>query len=918
MGDRQDTKGTPGGRKGRPNRYLVAGLAIYAVAAPLAISAIGALRPEPPLTPAIGTAALAVALLGPGLAALAVAGLGLGAIARRMQATHHVEVPRLVARLGTTGVALACLGGLALRGDAEGTLLPMLAVAIPGILCAWLTLVHLMVRPEAAGQRQAAALVADMVLISAFLHFGGRFGAPGFALYLGAILSAGFALGERTLVLATLLALAGFVVVCQSTPFWQADPAMAATGALSLALTAIAALAPIRRLDGAEAVAGHAAIAQRRFLAIIGHELRTPLTSVIGMGGLLERTPLDGAQREMLASLQSSSRGLATLVDDLLDFARLEAGKLAPPVGTFKLRETLGAAVALLRSEAEAKGLALSLDIDPRLPPACRGLEMPLRQVATNLVANAVKFTARGRVAVSATLLERAGDALRLRLQVRDDGMGIPDGVRDRIFDAFTQADETVAQRFGGTGLGLAIAREFTELMGGTISVESQIGRGSTFQVDVPLEEDRSTPGAVPDLGGRLVLVVSADRDFARDLCATLEAWRAAPVWHADGETALTTLANDGPGRRPAVLLLDGRDDPLAGLSLAHRATTGLPWQPPLLFIAASDSGRAIADIAAARFAAIVEAPVSEASLAEALQAMQAADPRNDAEPDAAADPPPVVAVAARARVVLVADDDAANRKILASVLQAAGHEVMLAPDGATALALLDRQPIDLALIDINMPGVSGYEVARHHRARRREDGGPSLVALTADTSSEIERLCREAGMDAVLAKPIDAGHLLRLAEETPERALASAAHRSAVDEPPPRVTPISSHPRFVPEGPAVVDEATMAALRTLGGNDFVADVIASFRGDAWRLLGQLRNAVARGDVRSFRDAVHSLRSGSANVGALRLCQTLTALRDVTVAELRQTGLAYLDKVEADLARLDASLDQLVREQRRV
>jgi two-component system sensor histidine kinase RpfC len=896
-------------------------LAVYAVAAPLIISAIGASRAGSP--PALlGTIALSVALLGPCLAAIIVAARGLAATARRVASRADGEAPLAIGRLAATGAVLAYLAVLSIVGDGDERLPPMLAVAIPAILCAWLTLAHLLLRPDASLGRRSAALVGDSLLVSAFLHFGAASAAPCFTIYLLATLGSGFAFGTPFLIAGGLLGAAGFAAMVAATPFWQAQPFMTAGVAVALLLVPACAFGPIRRRRHALTKFAAADATQNRFLAFIGHELRTPLTSLIGMISLFERTSLDAQQRDMMATLHASSRGLATLVDDLLDFARLGGGGLAPPVAPFMLHEMLNGVVAMLRPDAEAKGLTLSLSIDPRLPHACRGFAMPLRQVMTNLVANAVKFTARGRVSVSATLLARTGDELRVQLAVRDDGIGIPAEAHGRIFDAFAQADETVARRFGGNGLGLAIAREFTELMGGTIRVESAIDTGSMFIVELTLAQDLTAAAQAPDLTGRRLVLISADREFATALQTRLRAWHGEPAWYVDGDLALTSFAAEDRSLPPSLLLLDGRGNPLAALSLAHRIATTMPRQPVMLFIAAQDGGGAIADIAAAQITAIVEAPISDAALAGALLTMIAAEPRGRAADEQLAD-----LAAARPLRILIADDDAANCKILASVLQAAGHDVVVAVDGAAALAMLDREPLDLALIDINMPEVSGCDVTRLYRVDHRDGPRLPIIALTADATRETEHLCLDAGMDSVLAKPIDAGRLLRTVDDVhaqivaAEKAAEPSSPKMAAPRPiieTPRVTPISSHPRFVADNAAVIDDATVTALRILGGNEFVADVVASFRSDAWRLLDQLRNAVARGDARGFRDTIHSLRSGGANVGALRLCQTLSSLREATVNDLRQTGLSDIDNVETELIRLDASFVQLLREQRRV
>jgi len=245
-------------------------------------------------------------------------------------------------------------------------------------------------------------------------------------------------------------------------------------------------------------------------------------------------------------------------------------------------------------------------------------------------------------------------------------------------------------------------------------------------------------------------------------------------------------------------------------------------------------------------------------------------------------------------------------------ILEMAGHGVATVNDGEEALAVLDRDRFDLVLMDINMPEMSGYEVTKLYRMEHLGEARLPIIALTADATSETERQCRESGMDAVLTKPVEAAQLLAAIDETYAR-VANPGNATLAS---PVVTPISAHPRYFADAGAVVDEATIEALRMLGGSsDFLGDVVETFCNDGRRLLEHLRHAVAEGDLRAFKELTHSLRSGAANVGAARLCQALTGLRDVTGKDLRQNGASYLDKLQGEFTKLESTLSRMVREQ---
>ena len=911
-------------------RKVTVALAVYAVAAPLVVAEILASS----LTsaglggfgPATFLTALAMTLLGPGLAVMTLALRGHAQIAADLIEHGEGEPQQAILRLAAAGAVLVYLAVLTLVGKAGTLIVPLLAVSVAGILSAWLLFVHLMAEPSPSTARRGAAMLNDVALVSVFLHIGGAYAAPWFSLYLWMILGFGLRFGAMPLAYGTILSVAGFVAVYATTPFWQSQTPLAAGVLLALTLLPIYAAALIRRVAAAKTEADSAAEAKNRFLSIMSHELRAPANSVIGMGSLIARTKLDGEQRNLLATLQHTARALLGLIDDLVDLSKLEDGKLTPETETFVLHEVMGGAVAIVRPQAEAKGQALTLRIDPRLPHVYRGWPLQLRQVLVNLLANAVKFTPAGHIAVTATRATQMDNRATMIITVRDDGVGIPKEAQAGIFEVFAAGDGSAARRYGGTGLGLAIARQLVELMGGAITLDSEAGKGSIFAVRLTLEQAAGDTVRPPDLLGHKLVVISSDNQLAGMMETRLSAWRAEVQWVADSETALGELALAGKSASPTIVFIDGRENPLAALSLAHRSATAMATPPLVLFLAPTQGGEAITRLAASPLAAVIEAPMTEADLACALlgvlagESLAATPDLSAAMEDQATSPAPRGAAetapsgAAQRLRVLVADDNAANRTMLKALLENAGHEVEIVGDGEAALSVLDRSQFDLALLDINMPEVSGYEVAKLYRVSHIGEWRLPIVALTADATTETERLCREAGMDAVLTKPVDAAQLL--AEIDAVYARAARPERIAVGAPR-VVTPITAHPRFMPENAAVVDEDIFAALRKLGGQDFLVEVIETFRKDASLIIERLKKAAEAGDLREFRELMHSLRSGAVNVGGVKLCQALTGLRDISARELSVNGAAHVEKLKAELARLDAALDQMLEVQRR-
>ncbi|MGH6989069.1 MAG: ATP-binding protein [Stellaceae bacterium] len=978
---------TPGsGLTGRRQRLTAVAITVYAALVPLALLLIETWRADSPFVILVW---FTMVSFGPALAAAILLLEGPGRIVGDIvERSRNSEAQQIIVHLFFPGIVLVYLGGLAAWRVSLPLLTALMAINIAGVLVCWLLFVHLMLRPEPSSIRRVAAIISDTIFVSLFLHLGGYLATPWFAVYLWIVFGFGFRYGVRALLATAATAIIGFTAVLATTPFWQARPWVAAGIYLALLMPAGYAVDLIKRLTVARAQAEAANQAKSRFLAIMSHELRTPLNSMIGMGSLFNRTNLNPEQRDMLATIQLAARTLLNLINDILDFSKLEAGKLQLDPENFVLHEVLGGAVAMLRPEAQAKGLVLSLHMDPRLPAAYRGLPLQIRQIVMNLVANAIKFTPKGTIRMTASLIARDGDTVRVRLAVRDEGIGIAPDVRDKIFDVFTQADGTVTRRYGGTGLGLAIVKQLTQLMGGTVALESDPGRGSTFVVELPIECDPAGSSRPPDLAGRLVMVVTEDADLAHQLQLRLGQWRGEVQWSSDGDIALERLAAPGADRPRPILILDGRADPLAGLSQLHRSAKLGTRMPAILFIAPEGGGGGIANFAAATLSSVIEAPVTDGQLAGALLAALAGEKLlpeladwmvpspvpaapSSAPPSVAparimdvspaaptmpagamaataaslqrsTKPPPLPRSARRLRI-LVAEDNTANCKILRRILEMAGHQVEVANDGASALEILGRERFDLALMDINMPEMSGYEVTKLYRMEHLSESHLPIIALTADGTSETERLCRDAGLDAVLTKPVEASELLAAIDETYARIAPIAApvgprHDTAAAPSPPIpvarppepapepapvpiqvVTPISSHPRFLAEvGGPVIDESVIDALTSLGGGqDFLADVIEAFRNDARRLFEPLRLAVADQDLRAFKELTHSLKSGGANLGAVRFCQTITAMKDVTARDLQQNGTAYLEKLIREFLKLETAFDRLLKDPRR-
>jgi two-component system sensor histidine kinase RpfC len=785
--------------------------------------------------------------------------------------------------------------------DSTHTQLLLLSTLAADLFFAFAIFVAICLWPAPNVHRRLAAMVADAGTATMVVVLSGEAGVSMVGVYLFITFGNGFRFGRKHLFACQALCLAGFLVALLFSPYWRRHEVAGWSLFISLVVLPLYVSTLLTRIQEARAKAEEANRAKSSFLANMSHEMRTPLNGIVGVVDLFNVTRLDAHQTELMRLLRHSVGVLRSLVDDVLDISKIEAGRLSIEVIDFDLHSMLNTLVRLLKPHAAAKNLQFRAMVDPSIDYHLRGDLHHLRQVLLNLLSNAIKFTHAGEITTNVTLVSENDVSLRLRFEVRDTGIGMAQDVQQRIFERFVQADESTTRQYGGTGLGTTIAKQLVELMSGSIGVTSDLGKGSTFWFEVPLT--KSAGAALPAEEESRAAVLLADAETAARVIPSVESacGRVETVGSAAALLATFRKLQVSGVRVPAVLIAG--DARIARDLFTSIASEGGEAAPALIYLTSDEAASPIDQMeGVSRIASTAPAKlIRNAVHAVAAQVSEGAQIINLGE---------VLAEQRVARRILVAEDNPTNRAIISQLLETAGHSVILAADGEEALDRYEEEVPDLAIFDFNMPKRNGLDVIRTIRTMEAPGEHLPIMVLSASVTPEARENSRKAGADEFLGKPYEAVALLQSIERLARRAnrAGSFAHGTAAQAGKAAVTELAP----------LIDMRRLADVEKIASDEsFLVRLLGGFHSDVSDLLARLDKAVEGKRGVEVGEITHAIKGAAMSVGATLLAAQSDEIGKAAIRGGGADAKALLGEIRLCFERTDREFDSYLSRKKR-
>lgn len=749
-------------------------------------------------------------------------------------------------------------------------------------------------RPYASQQQKVycriIGILVDLGVTSWGLAIMGPMGSPGYPIYLWVILGNGIRYGVNYLYGAMIVGSAGFTFVLYCNEYWHANTALGIGLLIGILTLPLYLSKLLKRLNESLIAAQQANRSKSRFIANISHELRTPLNSVIAISDLMAERPQDEETRTLVTMVQTSAKAQLGLINQLLEISKIESDNITLQHKPFDLYELISETANIIWPQARAKNLHLYTYIDSKVPYPLIGSPDHLRQVLLNLCSNSTKFTNAGRVDLRVWCKAEYLRTVSLRFEVSDSGIGIPDNARDRIFQPFTQADDSITRCYGGTGLGTTISKQLVELMGGRIECDSIEGVGTTFIVDVDFNKASHEDSFDQSRELNFLALGCSDLQDRLAQCCDSQTVRIDYSYDQEETAALYTRANPYHA-----LLINVSHYGRYAAGLAQRLSSACIKGIPIIGLGRAEHVTLLAD---AGYSMLVE-PKNNVELCRVCHLVSRYAPGQFDSMGSLTNP-------AQQLYILVADDQITNQKVVRMILEGAGHRIDTVDNGEKALHALEENQYDLAILDMHMPTMSGIEAASLYGFAHPREPIP-IVILTADVTEQAVEQSKAAGVYKYLTKPIRPKELLRViygSVSSPTHASAQErCNRSYQKQKDPEIRENITPGRYraAPES-NLLDKTKLAELESIStkGRKFVVEVLEGFVRDGDVLVERLNQSLASGEYETTLDHAHALRGCAVSVGATAIYTSSAELDKLKFSQVAAEGPAILAKLTKD------------------